>query len=382
MAPKIEMDFVTSTPMSPSGEDSVEPTTITDTFDITPSTAAFPLFLPPLTTIFTPPTRCQGRYYVTETEGFDLIRDIYSGSEDALYQSCQPFPDLSATFYSPAACPHNMDIAMTLVDIGGTDTTRVDICCQSGFTVWEIHSCYSLVSTTTMVLSAPTASDHNDFVLVSSVTAWHTAILAAWELADLPLFPSEVSSRKSSIAKYGWAGPSTSTTSVPLASTMLESSSPAPEDSDKSEGILLNHGVIAGIVVAAVAFLGFAVASIYAYRRLRQRQNRPGGMGTVLPDNRGTWLGNAWRTEMSSPATPSQLPTDETRGQGPGKPTPVELDSGSAISPIQSQGCRSIVSSISHQVASLSPALVTKSAESKDHGEGTEAGDKEPCQKN
>ncbi|KAK5628955.1 hypothetical protein RRF57_004670 [Xylaria bambusicola] len=232
------------------------------------------------------------------------------------------------------------------------------------------------------VLVAPKTSNQDQFIVVSSVYAWHSPILAAWELTDLSLFPSEVSSRKSSIAEYGWVASSTSAvTSVPLAS-ISGTSTLAPQDSN-SDSISLNHGVIAGIVVAAIAFVGFALASIYAYRRLRrhQRQNRPGGMGTVLPVNRGTWLENAWRAEMSSPATSSQLPTHEARNQGSEKQTPIELDSGSAISPVQSQGCGSIVSSTSHRVALFSPALVEKSVESKDHGEGTVAEDKEPYQR-
>ena len=183
-----------------------------------------------------------------------------------------------------------------------------------------------------MVLVAPTQFVGDRFIEVSSVHAWHSPIRAGWQVADISLFPPEVMSRKSSIVRYGWGVTPANVATLVLSTLTSPNSSPlVPQESTEPEGISLSHGVIVGIVIAIVAFFGFAGASIYAYRRHRQRRNRPGGANTASTHNRGIWLENAWRAEMISPITPGQIPARENRNQGAEKQTPVELDSGLVI---------------------------------------------------
>ncbi|KAJ3576799.1 hypothetical protein NPX13_g3581 [Xylaria arbuscula] len=187
-----------------------------------------------------------------------------------------------------------------------------------------------------MVLLAPTPSVRDRFIKVSSVYAWHSPIVAGWEVTDITLFPPEVMSTKSSIAKYGWtASPASVATSTSSTLTPSESITSAPQESNEPEGISLDHGVIVGIVIAIVAFFGFAGASVYAYRRHRRRQNKPGGGNTASSHHQGIWLENAWRAEMSSPGTPSQVPAQEDHNRRPEKQTTTKLDSGPIGNPAQ-----------------------------------------------
>lgn len=88
----------------------------------------------PLTTIFTPPTYCLDRFYITEKDPDAIITDIYSSTRDMLYRPCQPHSTAWLNSYSPAVCPYNMDIAtVTSSTFGYSDSTHVfyeDFCCQ------------------------------------------------------------------------------------------------------------------------------------------------------------------------------------------------------------------------------------------------------------
>ncbi|KAI0964760.1 hypothetical protein F4678DRAFT_477097 [Xylaria arbuscula] len=317
-----------------------------------------------LTTIYTPAPSCEGRYYVESKSGsFYTQWGIFSGTSDRLYRECQPDQDEYNDYYSPAACPANMNIAAVSSTFEITDiVTYTDICCQrqaysvtngfmfidSGF-VWDFTSCYSIVSTRTTVLIAPDVATEDIFIPVSKVAAWHQPILAVWQTTDLSLFPPEVMSQKSSIVEVGWAASSTSLAT----STPSESSPPSSEQSNVSKGTPLSPGVIVGIAFGAFASVCFCVVLIFSYRRRRRRQqNMHRESDAVLTGPQRVGLGNEeWRAEMSSPTT-SQIPGHE-------KQVPIELDGTSAISPLdepQSQRCESIVSPISDRVVSLDRA--------------------------
>ncbi|KAI1423690.1 hypothetical protein F5Y12DRAFT_518575 [Xylaria sp. FL1777] len=320
-----------------------------------------------LTTIFTPPASCEGRFYVEERPA-DLLTTlgVFSGTKDRLYRTCQPDPEAYNNYYSPGACPYNMDIAAVSSDLNNTATvTYTDICCQSGF-VWDFHSCYSIVSTRMMVLIAPTVSTQDLFVPVSRLYAWHPPIMAVWETTDLSLFPSEVMRQKSSIAEYGWAAyPTSSVTSMPS-----ESSTPSSEQNNEPKDRSLSLGAIIGIVITALVVVCLSVTLICFYRRCRQLQNKRCEPAAPLTGTRRSWLGNAWRAEMNSPATTNPVPDREatqlehrdrqTSNRHYEKQAPIELDGGLALSPLygpEGQGRQSIVSPVSDDhVASFNRA--------------------------
>lgn len=65
-----------------------------------------------LTTIYTAPSSCRDRFYISEitTKSFNSDEGISSGLGDRLYRSCQPEFSAYANRYSPGACPYYMDI--------------------------------------------------------------------------------------------------------------------------------------------------------------------------------------------------------------------------------------------------------------------------------
>jgi hypothetical protein len=132
----------------------------------------------------------------------------------------------------------------------------------------------------------------------------------------------------------------------------------------------LSTGGIVGIAVAALIFVLLFIASVCLYRRRRQRRDKPSELDTASTGIRKSWLGNAWRAELSSPTATSQIPDSEanfpvhTGPQGAGdwqheeKQVPVELDCGTALSPLVgygSPGRESTVSPISDRVVSFNP---------------------------
>ncbi|KAI1353572.1 hypothetical protein F5Y01DRAFT_55995 [Xylaria sp. FL0043] len=314
----------------------------------------------PLTTIFTPPPSCAGRYYVWRTsDDFYTEWGIFSDASDRLYRSCQPDPEAYDNYYSPGACPSNMNIAaVSSASEDPASMTYTDICCQSGF-VWDFHSCYSIVSTKTTVLIAPDVSAQDIFIPVSQVPARHPPIMAVWQTSDLSLFPSEVMIQKSSIAEYGWAAVYSTSLVTP---TNSQSTTPLSEQNGSRERPL-SPGAIVGIIIAALAFASLSVALIWVYRRRRrQRQNKPCEPDTALTGSRRSELGDAWGAQINSPTTSqiTELQGRQRSNRQCEKQAPIELDGGSVTSPLgdpQSRRCESAISPVSD--LAVSPTLVS-----------------------
>jgi hypothetical protein len=103
----------------------------------------------------------------------------------------------------------------------------------------------------------------------------------------------------------------------------------------------LSTGAIVGIAFAALAFVCFFIALVCIYRRCGRRRDRPSELDVVGTSSRKSWLGNAWRAELSSPPPTSRRRVSEVNrleypeiprachGQHQEKAAPVELDSGS-----------------------------------------------------
>ncbi|KAI3325844.1 hypothetical protein HD806DRAFT_552255 [Xylariaceae sp. AK1471] len=370
------------------GEGSVATITVTATGEVGEPVQGTGLqtVTPALTTIFTPPSLCKNRYYVEVlTKSIATDQGISSGISDRLYRSCQPDPEAYQNYYSPGACPYLMNIAAVSsitpssapngtsaalllakdqAHVWILDTNKRGLF-NSGF-VWDFNRCYSIVSTTTTVLIAKYVITTDAFIAVSQIHAWHDPIMAIWQTTDLSLFPSEVGRQKASIAKYGLDAFSTSS----VALTPTESSKPPSTQAQTSTERALSTGAIVGIVLAVLSFVCFSIALVCLYRRRRRRRDRPSELDAVGTGIRKSWLGNAWRAELSSPAPTSQIPDNEAnrleytepqRGgdrQHEEKEMPVELDGGSAFSPLDgygSQGRQSIVSPTSDRVVSFNP---------------------------
>ncbi|KAI0532038.1 hypothetical protein GGR58DRAFT_518054 [Xylaria digitata] len=314
------MTFSLTATTQPSSSGSLDDSTFTKSTSISSIAATSKVSphttTPALTTIFTPSSICTGRYYIWPQTA---IRGIVSGTVDRLYSLCQPSLTAFRNYYSPAVCPQNMEIAAVSSNYlyVTADTTYVDICCQRhgtplyGF-AWDFTSCYSIVSTKTTVLVAPTVTGEDLYTTTSGVYAWHASIFAAWETTDLSLFPPEAMRQKSSIAEYGWVANSTSLTT----STPTKSGASPPEQSRESTEGSLSTGAIVGIAIAAVAFGCLFVAFIYSYRRHHWPQDRPSRLNQISTGARETWQGNAWRAEMSSPTMASQMPDTKANWSG------------------------------------------------------------------
>ncbi|KAI1157000.1 hypothetical protein F4825DRAFT_446084 [Nemania diffusa] len=316
-----------------------------------------------LTTIFTPPARCGGRYYVeAKQNGYYTERGIFSDISDRLYRSCQPDPQAYSNYYSPGVCPSNMDIAAVLSSPsnGTAGVTYTDICCQrhvsnissQGF-VWDSLSCCSIVPTTTTVLIAPAVSTQDLYVPVDPVQAWHPPIMAVWQTIDLSLFPSDVMSQKSCIAEYGWPPHSASTT----APTRLKSNEPsAVPGSPESITSFLGIPAIVAISIIAPLFLVFLIALFEPCRRRRQSElgeSEP----AIFTGPQQSSSGNTWNIEVGPPPPdeldPGLLRTlfDKRRRE---QQQAAESDSQSVLVPLSgltNQRRESIRSPISDQVA-------------------------------
>ncbi|KAI0813277.1 hypothetical protein GGR55DRAFT_676926 [Xylaria sp. FL0064] len=370
---------ITLTAFSPPNETSDSSTIATNTDDTVPSpTPTTPSMLvtatseigPPvqqlssqtvthaLTAIFTPPPSCAGRYYVLRTaDDFYTEWGIFSDTSDRLYRSCQPDPEAYDNYYSPGACPSNMNIAAVSSTPEDPASSLTNLwLVDSGF-VWDFHSCYSIVSTKTTVLIAPNVSTQDIFIPVSQVPAWHPPIMAVWQTSDLPLFPSDVMRQKSSIAQYGWAAAYSTNIATP---TPFESTTPSSKQNESTERPL-SLGAIIGIVIASLALVFLPLALICVYRRRRrQRQNKPCEQDAALTGSRRSELGGAWRAQMISPTT-SQITELQDRQRSNTqceKQAPIELDGGSVTSPLddpQSRRCESTISPISDMA--VSPTL-------------------------
>lgn len=85
-----------------------------------------------LTTILTPSLSREGRNCVLRTSAdFYTERGIFSDTSDRLYRPYQPDPKAYDNYYSPGACPHNMDFAAVPSRFNDTaSVTYTDICCQ------------------------------------------------------------------------------------------------------------------------------------------------------------------------------------------------------------------------------------------------------------
>ncbi|KAF2968374.1 hypothetical protein GQX73_g5211 [Xylaria multiplex] len=204
----------------------------------------------------------------------------------------------------------------------------------TGF-AWDFTSCYSIVSTRTTVLIAPTVTNKDLYTTISGVHAWHAPIFAAWQTTDLSLFPPEAMRQKSSIAEYGWATNSTS---------LMTSAggAPPPEQSSESTEGSLSTGAIVGIVVAAVAFICLFVAFIYLYRWHHLPQDRRNRPNQISAGARETWQGDPWGAEMSSPAMASQMPDIEANQSGrKNSQTIGDRQDGVKQAPIELDGPRS-----------------------------------------
>ncbi|KAI1826074.1 hypothetical protein F4861DRAFT_133053 [Xylaria intraflava] len=399
----------TNTKSTATSSDESTDTSSTSTESVTVSVVGPPLYVLPsqtvtsaLTTIFTPPASCQGRYYVessSESEFFSWW-GITSGINDRLYWSCQPDPSAYDLYYSPGACPYPMAIAgvLSTTPNGSDPVTYTDVCCQrhvwprsrkmecpawycpgtnkwraflfhSGF-IWDLHSCFSVVRTSTRVLIAPAVATIDLFIPVSQVQARHDPIKVAWQTADLPLFPPDVREQKSSIAEHGWEMNST----TPAMSTPSEGTRPPPPgQTNHSTRVSLSTGAIVGIVIAALVCIAIFIVLSCFYRRRRRRQGRANKLGTVYTGARKSWLGNAWRVELNTQAATNQVQDDEanqpehhadprTTGNRQCEISPVELDSGSVLNPVDGNFERPghesesiMVSSISDRIAPFNP---------------------------
>ncbi|KAI1812542.1 hypothetical protein GGS20DRAFT_17724 [Poronia punctata] len=344
----------------------------------------------PLTTIFTPPDSCRNRYYIQEiTGGYETFQGIHSDSTDRLFWSCQPDPSAYSNIYSPGACPYLMETVAvssftadadatrfsilsaptsTVRGSGtvGADLTYMDICCQSGF-AWDFVSCYSVVSTPTLVLVAPSIFSRDIWVSVSRVQAWHTPIHALWQPTDISLFPPEIRRQKSSIIESGWGLTSTSfsTSSGPPISAATNGTN-GTDVGDTGSRMTLGTAAIAGIAVAAVGFVCAIVTLIWLYRRHCRNRKEP-----VEPNTAGTGIQDPWvQREQTAELNPSLTSgyvsggcqTDVRRVsemQGEGKEPPAELDSRPASIPLINHGDQergSVVSPMSDRIVSFNSA--------------------------
>ncbi|KAI8629887.1 hypothetical protein F5Y19DRAFT_474826 [Xylariaceae sp. FL1651] len=270
--------------------------------------------LPALTTTFTPPNECRNRYWVSVISEDIFTGDgLHSDASDRLYHSCQPDPSAVGNYYSPGMCPEFMDIvtvwSRTLDD--PDDLQFMDICCQRGF-VYDYYSCISLVPSTNALI-APLITTADEKTYVAGLTAHHYPIFAAWHTADLSSFPNDVSSRKLSIAEHGWTAVSISTLTLP---THRSSSLPIPTETIQSvptqppqfAANSLGTGGIVGITFAALFFVATIITCIYMRRKRSLRSKPPPELDSRFTEIRKSWLGNAWRAELSSPAGTSELP--------------------------------------------------------------------------
>ncbi|KAI1133256.1 hypothetical protein F5Y10DRAFT_85035 [Nemania abortiva] len=285
----------------------------------------------PLTTIFTPPPGCEGRYYIqTEANEDDTEPCIFSNTGDRLYRSCQPDPKAYDNYYSPGACPSNMAIAAvsSSASDGAAGTTYTDICCQSGF-AWDSQSCYSAVPTPTMVLVAPEVSTRDEHVLVSHVQAWHPPVMAVWQTTDLPLFPTDVMSQKSQIAENGWPPQSTSS----VTPTRSESSRPStePGNADIQTGALSVPVVIVIGVMSVVVFC--FVVLLLTPKHPRDEPDEPHPVVISGPTHGQS--GNTWSIEVGPPPEEPRPRVDRQRKEGQAK---VKPNNESASNPMSGHG--------------------------------------------
>ncbi|KAI0394308.1 hypothetical protein F5Y17DRAFT_264895 [Xylariaceae sp. FL0594] len=375
-------------------------------------------FTRPLTTIYTPPPSCVGRFYISDiTMGIDSRGGITSDFTDRLFRSCQPQVSAYRNVYSPGVCPSGMEIvavsssSLTGViesgelstpettpllittktitvtvalptDDGSGDVTATpgaviytDICCQSGF-LWDFTRCYSAVTTPTSVLLAPYVFSKDVRVEVSEVGAWHDPIRAIWQTADISLFPPDVQRTKRSIAESGFvASPTASVMPVPTPTTTPTPIDTSPTTQSPSRVSRLSTGAIIGIAFAAILSVCISITAACLYRRRRRRERgRADSLSRGCIGSPKGWMKKGQRAELSSVPATSHVPRSEL-GQleqmglhrvnevpAETKAPPVELDSEPAHSPrfsYEFQGHESIEESIgspgTDRIASFKP---------------------------
>ncbi|KAI1177683.1 hypothetical protein F4777DRAFT_188468 [Nemania sp. FL0916] len=288
----------------------------------------------PLTTVFTPPASCSGRYYMELTSDhyyYDSQQFIFSGASDRVYRECQPGVDAYSNYYSPGMCPHNMDsVTVQSFSVGNSsEVIYTDICCQSGF-VWNIGSCNSVISTTTMVLVAPAVSTRDLLTPICHAQAWHDPIKAAWQAADLSLFPPDVSSKRSSMIEHGISVTSATSTPSDGAGASQEGDNRPPR---------LSHRAVIGIAIGASLTFVLLSGSIGFHIWRRRKQLKSKEARRISSGAPRSYLGHTWRIEAGSPS-PGQLEAerrqvahDGQHEQREGEQAPAASDNGPAEAP-------------------------------------------------
>ncbi|KAI1843747.1 hypothetical protein JX266_010006 [Neoarthrinium moseri] len=161
-----------------------------------------------LTTVFTPPPSCAGRYAVfigspTPIGGALSTNTPSSGWIDPSFSSCVP-PEYTNTYptFSPGVCPSGMSIISSASDVQGSRTVWTGACCQSGFETMEIdprYICTSSVTTPMGFLLDPNISTTDIYTTMSNLQIEHDQLMVVWEESDLAALPTNVAVQYASI---------------------------------------------------------------------------------------------------------------------------------------------------------------------------------------
>ncbi|KAI1116266.1 hypothetical protein F5Y14DRAFT_76151 [Nemania sp. NC0429] len=166
-----------------------------------------------------------------------------------------------------------------------------------------------MVSTVTTALMTPSAPTENLDILAYREQARRAPIKVAWETADPSPSPltSDVMSRTSSMAEYGWElnlNSATTITLTPSTSAPSESGTTYPGAFQDKPSRISDGALTAFIVIGMVLLFLLIFASVSLCNLRRPRHNPPNEFELVSPDftgNRQRGVGYSWRIEASPP---------------------------------------------------------------------------------